>query len=103
MDASRIASDENAISKESCIAEIEPFVDAQRGAQFLGITRRRMLQLARDGSVPAYPIGNGKWKTWRFRLSELAEAMAVEKRMPSAHGQGIIDNGGPRQPNRRNK
>lgn len=102
MDASRIASDENTLSKESCIAAIEPFVDAQRGAQFLGITRRRMLQLARDGSIPAHPIGNGKRKTWRFRLSELAKAMAVEKAMPAAHIQGIIDNGSPRRPNRRN-
>ena len=83
------------------MAEIEPFVDAQRGAQFLGITRRRMLQLARDGSVPAYPIGNGERKTWRFRLSELVAAFG-ERPNTETEKRGIIDNSSPRQPNRRN-
>jgi excisionase family DNA binding protein len=53
---------------------IEPFVDAERGAEFLGVTRRRVLQMARAGEIPAYPIGRGKRKTWRFRLAELAKA-----------------------------
>jgi hypothetical protein len=81
---------------------IEPFVDALQAAEFLVIRPRRLLELARAGDIPAHPIGRGKRKTWRFRLSELAEAMAVEKPMSPGHGQGIIDHGSPRQPNRRN-
>lgn len=58
---------------------IEPFVDAIQGAEFLGIRPRRLLELVRAGHLPGHPIGQGRRKTWRFRLSELAEAMAQEK------------------------
>jgi hypothetical protein len=51
-------------------------VDAARAADFLAITRRQTLELARAGLIPAYPIGIGKRRTWRFRLSELAAAVA---------------------------
>jgi excisionase family DNA binding protein len=50
----------------------EQFVDGQRAAEFLGLPRKTLLNLARQGSVPAHPIGNGVRHTWRFRLSELA-------------------------------
>ena len=56
--------------------EIEPFVDAVRAAQFLNLRPRRILALAREGSIPAYPVGNGKRRIWRFRLSELASALS---------------------------
>jgi hypothetical protein len=81
---------------------IEPFVDADRAAEFLVITRRRVLEIARAGEIPAHPIGHGKRKTWRFRLSELAEAVGSEKPGSGVRKQGIIDAGSPRQPNRRN-
>ena len=80
---------------------IEPFVDADRAADFLVITRRHLLELARAGLVPAYPIGAGKRKTWRFRLSELGEAIA-NKPVAESLKSGIIDPGSSRQPNRRN-
>jgi hypothetical protein len=54
---------------------LEPFVDANRAGEFLQLERRRVLQLARAGKLPAYPIGDGVRKVWRFRLSELATAM----------------------------
>lgn len=82
--------------------EIEPFVDANRASEFLLITRRRVLDMARAGLIPAYPIGRGNRKTWRFRLSELAKAFAAERPHVSGSQQGIIDTGSPRQPNRRN-
>ncbi len=69
--------------------EIEPFVDANKAAEFLGITRRRLLELARAGQIPAHPIGCGKRKTWRFRLSEIAAAISTAKR-------DIIGAGSPR-------
>jgi len=50
----------------------EQFVDGQRAADFLGLPRKTLLNLARRGSVPAHPIGDGMRRTWRFRLSELA-------------------------------
>ena len=53
----------------------EPFVDADTAAEFLHVTRRRILDLARAGEIPAYPLGHGKRRVWRFRLSELACAM----------------------------
>jgi hypothetical protein len=58
--------------------DIEPFVDANRAAEFLVITRRHLLELARAGDIPAYPIGTGKRKTWRFRLSEIADAISTD-------------------------
>jgi hypothetical protein len=50
----------------------EPFVDAIEAGRFLGLRPRRVLELARSGALPAYPLGNGLRRVWRFRLSELA-------------------------------
>jgi helix-turn-helix protein len=55
--------------------DLEPFVDAQKAAEFLGITRRRLLELARKGMLPGHPLGNGKRRVWRFRFSELADSI----------------------------
>ncbi len=55
--------------------ELEPFVDAEAAANFLQLQPRRVLQLARQGKIPAYPIGDGIRKVWRFRLSDLSLAM----------------------------
>lgn len=55
--------------------EPEPFVDAEQAGNFLQLQPRRVLQLARQGKLPAYPIGDGTRKVWRFRLSDLATAM----------------------------
>ena len=55
----------------------EPFVSAEKAADFLDISRRYLLSLARKGIVGAYPLdGGAKRKLWRFRLSELVEAIA---------------------------
>jgi len=82
--------------------EVEPFVDGNAAARFLGVTRRRILDLARSGGIPAHPIGNGQRRTWRFRLSEIGQAVATEKpdTLPAKHD--MISAGSPRQPNRRN-
>ena len=55
----------------------EPFVDAIKAGEFLSLRPRRVLDLAREGSIPAYPLGHGQRKVWRFRLSEVASALAV--------------------------
>jgi excisionase family DNA binding protein len=53
----------------------EYYVDAGEAAKFLRICRRAALQMARDGVIPAHPLGNGKRKQWRFLLSELDDWM----------------------------
>jgi len=57
--------------------DLEPFVDADRASEFLSLTRRRILELARAGKLPGHPIGDGARRVWRFRLSEIADAVAA--------------------------
>ena len=54
----------------------EQFVDADEAGNFLCLTRRRVLELARAGKLPGHPIGDGARRVWRFRLSEVADAVA---------------------------
>jgi hypothetical protein len=58
------------------VEEIERFVDADEAGEFLSLNRRRIIDLARAGKLPAHPIGNGVRRVWRFRLSELADAVS---------------------------
>ena len=51
------------------------FVDAAAAGEFLGLKPRRVLELARAGALPGYPLGVGTRRVWRFRLSELSAAM----------------------------
>jgi len=53
----------------------EPFVDAAEAGRFLHLRPRRVLELARQGLIPAYPLGTGSRRVWRFRLSEVASAL----------------------------
>jgi excisionase family DNA binding protein len=53
----------------------EAFVDAEKAAEFLAVTRRRVLDLVRQGALPAHALGAGQRKVWRFRLSELSAAV----------------------------
>jgi len=55
---------------------IEPYVDADRAAEFLSLTRRRVLEMARASILPGHPLGEGIRRVWRFRLSELHWALA---------------------------
>jgi len=67
--------------KESMNLELlpEPFVDSTRTAEFLGIKPRRVLEMARAGQLPAYPLGTGARRTWRFRLTEISKAVASRR------------------------
>lgn len=56
----------------------EPFVDAGEAAKFLSLPAARVLRLARQGVLPAHPIGNRR-RVWRFRLSELGEWLSSAK------------------------
>jgi len=55
---------------------LESFVDADQAANFLSLSRRCVLDLARAKKLPGHPIGDGPRRVWRFRLSELAAAIA---------------------------
>ena len=58
----------------------ERFVSAAEAAQFLSVSRRHLLELARRGLPGAYPMGTGtQRKIWVFRLSELAGAVTAAK------------------------
>ncbi len=58
---------------------LEPFVDATRAAEFLGIKPRRLLEMARARQIPGHPIGTGARRTWRFRLTEIAKAIGARR------------------------
>jgi excisionase family DNA binding protein len=66
--------------------ELEPFVTAERVADFLGITRRQILQMARAGTIPAHPISGRKRHVWVFRISEVTRRIANRSRMNSLGG-----------------
>jgi hypothetical protein len=57
----------------------EPFVDATRAAEFLGIKPRRLLEMARAGQIPGYPLGTGARRMWRFRLTEISKAIGARR------------------------
>jgi hypothetical protein len=63
----------------SVVEQPEPFVDASGVAAFLCIERRQVLEMARRGVIPSHPLkaqGEGARKIWRFRLTEVADAIS---------------------------
>jgi len=52
--------------------DFEHFVDADQAAEFLSIDRQTVICWARKPIIPAHPLGEGRRKVWRFRLSELS-------------------------------
>jgi hypothetical protein len=70
----------------------EQFVDADEAGRFLALNRRRILELARTGKLPAHPIGDGARRVWRFRLSELATALgsAGKSELSSRRGATMV-------------
>jgi hypothetical protein len=57
----------------------EPFVDEDVIALFLSVTPRRVLEMVRDGEIPAHPIGRRSRNTWRFRISEVSAAVSAKE------------------------
>jgi hypothetical protein len=64
--------------------EREPFVDPDTAANYLRTSRRHVLEMARQGLVPGYPLDpHAKKKDWRFLLSELhAYMLSCDQRPP---------------------
>lgn len=68
-----------AIVPASANHTLEPFVDADTAATFLGITRRSLLHKVRAGKIPGHALDpEAKKKEWRFKLSELDRLLCSE-------------------------
>lgn len=53
-----------------------PYIDCIQAAAFLGgLNPRVVCKWAREGYIPAVPIGEGKRRLWRFRRSDLDKWM----------------------------
>jgi hypothetical protein len=65
------------------VEQFEPFVPAERVAEHIGVSRRRVLELANiKGGIPSHPMpgrGRNKRKTHRFLLSEV-QAWLLKRR-----------------------
>ena len=48
-------------------------------AQYLGLDVKTVTRWARQGYLPAHPLGEGKRKFWRFLLHELAAWLSARK------------------------
>jgi excisionase family DNA binding protein len=49
----------------------EKYLSPQEAAIFLSISAKTLTRFARQGIVPAHPIGDGIRRRWRFLKSEL--------------------------------
>jgi len=54
---------------------LEPYVSPEEAAGFLRTNRIKIIRMARSGALPAHPLGSGKRRQWRFKLSELDKHM----------------------------
>jgi hypothetical protein len=63
------------VNSPSTSPAFEPYVPPEVVADFLAVKRREILQWARAGLIPAHPLGHGKRRTWRFRLSDVNAAV----------------------------
>jgi excisionase family DNA binding protein len=58
------------ISRERLYSRREAPVSQEHAARFLNLHPKTVLRKAREGSLPAHPVGAGR-KRWHFYLSEL--------------------------------
>lgn len=70
---------------------LEPYVDPDQAAAFLNTNRLKVIRMARSGFLPAHPLGAGKRRQWRFKLSELDKHMQAglnDAHPPVRHRKG---------------
>ena len=53
-------------------------------AAYLGLDEKTVTRWARQGYLPAHPLGEGKRKFWRFLESELSEWLAAKTNQQEA-------------------
>lgn len=69
------------------VPALEPYIEAGRAAAYLSMSRKTLLKKARAGRLPGHPIGDGRKKMWRFRISELDRWMQTEVTSSSDGGR----------------
>lgn len=70
------------------------FLDAEQAAVFLGgLNSRTVTRWAREGYLPAYPIGEGKRRLWRFLENDL-ERWMISRRTGTLATAADAPNGG---------
>lgn len=52
---------------------LEPFVGPAEASKFVRLHPGTVQRLARTGNLPGHPVGDGRRRRWRFRLSELGQ------------------------------
>lgn len=52
-------------------ADLEPYVDADEIALFIGDSRRNVLRMVREGKLTCYPLSGSKRHTYKFKRSEV--------------------------------
>ena len=71
------------------------FLNAEEAAEYLGgMNSRTVVRWAREGYLPAYPIGEGKRRLWRFLEADL-EVWMLSRRtgtLTAATGAPIQEN-----------
>ena len=74
------------------VTALERFSTPEDIARHLQITRRQVLQAARQNLLPAHPISfGGRRRIWRFKISEVDAAIA--ERTAKSNGVPIADRG----------
>jgi excisionase family DNA binding protein len=64
------------------------FLTAEEAAEFLGgVNARTLLRWAREEKVPAYPLGEGRRRLWRFRSTDLRQWMESRRKGPLPAGR----------------
>jgi excisionase family DNA binding protein len=65
------------------MTEVERFMTAVEAATFLGgVNPRTVTRWAREGYLPAYPIGEGMRRLWRFTRKDLTDWMLSRRNGP---------------------
>jgi hypothetical protein len=70
----------------------EPFVSAEVVAEFLSLTRRRVLEMTRTGSIPAHPLPFGdQRRVWRYKITEVNAAISSStNKAHSSNPRGVL-------------
>ena len=57
-------------------------MDPKAAAEYLRLDEKTVTRWARQGNIPAHPLGEGKRKFWRFLEPELAQWLQGKTNQP---------------------
>lgn len=72
--------------------DLEPYVDADAAASFIGDSRRNVLRMARAGKLTCYPVSGLERHVYKFKLSEVDRDIKKVRR-PSGMASDEASNG----------